>query len=175
MRTKRFARLDRAFLTVLLVLSNPALTHPADHARLDRGRSLECYESDPAAFRVVKELGRLEAEDDLNSSVYAFIVCQESDTANDTFELKITSNFLVGTSWRKDEGVQLAKDMLAAEVQCKPWITPYNAVGANDKRRVEYIFCQKGGQPEAIEIRVTTLNADATPKPEKMLRLRWPG
>jgi hypothetical protein len=150
----------------------PRSAGPASEITHDR-RAISCPSSEPAAFRVVKELGSLEADDDLNHTTYNFVICEERDTAKDEFTVNIRSGWLTGTSWTGDEAREMAARMEREGVQCND-NAPYGPGGKNDHRRINYRLCQSKGKPVAVVIRVITLKADATPYPEKQLVVDWP-
>jgi len=146
---------------------------PSRADRPRRSRSVRCSGSDPAAFRFVKELGRLEADDDLNQATYNFVICEERDTAKDDLQVSIVSGVLTGTSWTRGQAQEMAATMARKGVRCEERGAPYGPAGKHDHRRITYRLCQSKGKPVAVEIHVITLKADATPYPAKQLVVDW--
>jgi hypothetical protein len=133
-----------------------------------------CEERRPG-FQNVHERGRLEVRDDLNEHTYAFVICEEHDVAKDTFVMRIVSSSVTGTVWSDETATRKAEDMERRAVECEPTGTaPVRSTGRNDQRSVVYVLCQAGGKPTSIEIHATTLRADASPYPLKVLRAAWP-
>lgn len=135
---------------------------------------ISCGKSDSAAFELIRELGRLRAYDDLIKDSYGFLICEKRDTANDAFEVRILGSVTTGTRWTQEESRDIAKELERRGRQCAERGSPYNPRGKNDKRRIKYMFCQKGGKPTSVEVRAITLKADGTPYPEKRLSVNWP-
>lgn len=135
---------------------------------------IECGKSDSAAFKLIRELGRLKAYDELIKDSYGFLVCEKRDTANDTFEVRILGSVTTGTSWTREKAREIAGELERRGQQCAERGSPYNPRGKNDKRRIQYMLCQKGGKPASVEVRAITLKADGTPYPEKRLSVSWP-
>lgn len=156
---------------------NPAATIPAAAAagRAARDRVPRCPESSARAFRRVLERGRLEARDDLNDVTYAFVICEERDTANGTVEMQIIGSSTTGTKWSGENAARKAADMDSRGTACEPTGTPpVRSSGATVRRSIVYVLCQEGGAPTSIAVHATTLKADASPYPEKVLRVAWP-
>ena len=65
--------------------------------------------------------------------------------------------------------------MEGQKTACQARGVPYGQAGKNDKRQVIYNFCQKEGRPDSVEVRLATLTADASPNPERVLSVQWPG
>jgi len=135
---------------------------------------IDCGKSDPAAFKRIRELGRLKAYDDLIKDSYGFLICEARDTANDTFEVRIRGSVTTGTLWTQEKAREIAKELERRGEQCKESGGPYGPSGKNNKRRISYMLCQRGGKPVSVEVRAITLKSDGTPYPEKRLSVNWP-
>ena len=145
---------------------------PASSRRLTRARGPSCPES--AGFRRVQERGRLEARDDLIEHTYAFVICEEHDTATGAVAMQIRSSGAIGSTWSDAAAARKAEDMERRAVDCEPTFTPVASSGKNDHRSVVYVLCQVSGKPTSIEVHATTRRADASPYPLKVLRVPWP-
>jgi hypothetical protein len=155
----------------------PGATAPptvAARRRVTREREARCPES-IAGRRTVRERGRLEARDDPNEVTYAFVICEEHDTATSAVVMRIVSSSTTGTNWSREAATRKAEDMERRAEDCEPTGSPaVRSSGQNDPRHIVYVLCQAGGKPTSIEIHATTRKADGSPYPLKVLRAAWP-
>jgi hypothetical protein len=103
------------------------------------------------------------------------VICEEHDTATEAVVMQIISTSTTGTKWSGEAATRKAEDMERRAVDCEPTGAPaVRSSGKNDQRRVVYVLCQVSGTPTSIEVHATTLKADASPYPLKVLRVAWP-
>ncbi len=67
-------------------------------------------------------------------------------------------------------------EKLAAQTdtECTTRGAPYSPSGADDKRMIEYRFCQKGGKPARMDVVVRALEKNGTPKAIQTLSVPFP-
>jgi hypothetical protein len=101
-----------------------------------------------------RALGKIDARDDANLTVYRFIVCQAANK-----DVNVRSNFLTGTVWRSQA--------VASQAEAGDCITggaPYGKQGPGDDRAITYRLC-----PHAVEVEAVMLDANWKKRPPKKL------
>jgi hypothetical protein len=146
----------------------------ATASRVSRDRVPVCAESSAQAHRRVQERGRLEAQDDVSDVIYAFVICEEWNTAKGTVEMQIIGSSTVSTRWSGENAAQKAADLDRRGVECETTAHAVRSSGAHDPRSIAYVLCQASGEPTSIAVHATTRKADASAYPEKVLRVPWP-
>jgi hypothetical protein len=101
-----------------------------------------------------KTLGKLDAKDEANLTLYRFVVCQTKDKG-----ITVHSNFLTGTVWSAS-----AVAGQADSSECVPSGAPYGQQGPGDARAITYKLCGK-----TVEVSAVTLDANFGPHPVKKL------
>jgi hypothetical protein len=110
-------------------------------------KSLSCDDGE-------KTLGKLDAKDEANFTVYRFVVCQTKDKG-----IAVRSNFLTGTEWSAS-----AVAGQAGSAECVPSGAPYGQQGPGDARSINYALCGR-----TVEVSAVTLDANFGPHPAKKL------
>jgi hypothetical protein len=101
-----------------------------------------------------KTLGKLDAKDEANLTVYRFVVCQKKDRG-----ISVRSNFLTGTDW----SASAVADQAGGN-ECVPSGAPYGQQGPGDARAIAYKLCGR-----TVEVSAVTLDANWSPHPIKKL------
>jgi hypothetical protein len=102
-------------------------------------------------------LGKLEADDEINDTKYAFVICENKEKT-----VNVRSNFLTGTVWSAAEVASAA-----AQSGCLPHGAPYGVQGPGDARRITYQICGTGQAPAHVEVQAVTLDKNWQAKPAK--------
>jgi hypothetical protein len=131
----------------------------------------ECDSPDRSAGRLVADLGHLKVHDDANNTDYSFAICETYNVFEKTGRLTVAGSPVTSTYI---DAADAGKLLQSATSECVTRGAPYSPGGAEDKRMIEYRFCQKDGKASRMEVVVRTLNKNGSPKPIQTLAVPFP-
>ncbi|MDD5162969.1 MAG: hypothetical protein PHD95_02060 [Candidatus ainarchaeum sp.] len=122
----------------------------------------------------IDRLGYLEQKDDVDNETFGFVVCKRQNLNTGEWDVIIQSNIAVGAGLTNAQATEKTSEAQSQGQDYLKFGLPFNPLGQNDLRNIEYRLYQQNGLPAKIELFVVLRNSDRTAKQPKILSVNWP-